>query len=246
MPLGTWLHSTPQHWLWFYDAQHQLLTRRINGSPALVYHPSQRSRASRSATTFSLTNNQEHTPQPTRGTPSSVITLSEFTVQKLQDGPLLATKAETTIGFWDHLESWGGAWMWSDIPRDQRTYTDTSWLGSGMSAGTLIWVIDGSYNSKQAKDLSGVGWIILCTHTKLPMTGTFWEHSQSASSYRAEMLGLCAMHTLAQAIQEFYHLRHWSATLCCGNKKALNVSHFHRRRIKQSAKCADIIESSDQ
>ncbi len=54
------------------------------------------------------------------------------------------------------------------------------------------------------------------------------------------MLGLCAMHTLAQAIQEFYHLRHWSAIFCCDNKKALNVSHFHLLRIKQSAKCADI------
>jgi hypothetical protein len=48
------------------------------------------------------------------------------------------------------------------------------------------------------------------------------------------------MHTLAQAIQEFYHLRHWSAIFCCDNKKALNVSHFHLLRIKQSAKCADI------
>jgi hypothetical protein len=65
MPLGKWLHPTHQHWLWFYDAQHQLLTRHIDGSPALVYYPSQRPRASRSATTFSLTNNQEHTLQPT-------------------------------------------------------------------------------------------------------------------------------------------------------------------------------------
>jgi hypothetical protein len=68
----------------------------------------------------------------------------------------------------------------------------------------------------------------------------FRDCSQSASSYRAEMLGLCAMHTLAQATQEYYHLHCWSTTLCCDSKKALDMSHFHHCRIKQSAKCADM------
>jgi hypothetical protein len=130
--------------------------------------------------------------------------------------------------------------MWSDISRDQPTYTDTLWLRSGMQKGSLVWVTDGSYDRKQAKDLSGVGWIILRTDSKLRITGTFWERSQSANLYRAELLGLCAMHTLAQALEEFYHLSHWSAMLCCDNKKALNVSRHHRQRIKPSTKCADI------
>ncbi len=120
------------------------------------------------------------------------------------------------------------------------TYTDAPWLATGLSAGTLIWVTGGLYDRKRAKDLCRVRWIILCTQTKLHLTRTFWERSQSVSSYRAEMLGLYAMHTLAQATQEYYHLHCWSATLCCDNKKALYMSHFHRRRIKQSAKCADI------
>jgi hypothetical protein len=160
--------------------------------------------------------------------PTSVSILSNFIVKKLQDGPHLATSTETELEFWDFLASWGGAWMWSDISRDQPTYTDILWLRSGMQKGSLVWVTDSSYNRKQAKDLSGIGWVILCTDSKLYITGTFWERSQSANLYRAELLGLCTMHTLAQALQEFYHLSHWSATLCCDNKKALNMSRHHR------------------
>jgi hypothetical protein len=61
--------------------------------------------------------------------------------------------------------------MWSDIPRDQSTHMDTSWLATGLSTGTLIWVTDGLYYRKRAKDLCGVGWIILCTQTNLRLTG---------------------------------------------------------------------------
>jgi hypothetical protein len=32
----------------------------------------------------------------------------------------------------------------------------------------------------------------------------------------------------------------WSAMLCCDNKRALKLSSHHRRRIRPSAKCADI------
>jgi hypothetical protein len=238
--LGKWLHSTHQQWQWFYDTQHQILTKHINGSTVHIYNLSKRSRASRLATTFTQTLKPDNAPIPMQGDPTSVITLSESPVKKLQEGPPLAKAVETHLSFWDHLDSWGGAWMWSDIPRDQSTYMDTSWLATGLSAGTLVWVRDGSYDRKRAKDLCRVGLIILCTQTKLRLTGTFWEHSQSANFYRAELLGLCAMHTLAQATQEYYHLLCWSATSCCDNKKALDMSHFHCRRIKQSAKCADI------
>jgi hypothetical protein len=71
---------------------------------------------------------------------------------------------------------------------------------------TLIWVTDGSYNRKKAIDLCGVGWIIFCTKTGSRLTGTFREQSNSASSYRAEMLGLCALHLLARVVAECYQV----------------------------------------
>lgn len=72
------------------------------------------------------------------------------------------------------------------------------------------------------------------------LTGTFWEKSTGANSYRAEMLGLCALHLLAQAVVEFYKVDKWAAILCCDNKCALELSSHHRRRIRPNAKCADI------
>jgi hypothetical protein len=54
------------------------------------------------------------------------------------------------------------------------------------------------------------------------------------------MLGLCALHLLAQAVVEFYKVDKWAAILCCNNKRALKLSSHHRRRIRPSAKCADI------
>jgi len=74
------------------------------------------------------------------------------------------------------------------------------------------------------------------------LTGTFWERSPSASSYRAEMLGLCALHLFARALSEFYKIQVWEATLCCDNKRALEQSAY-THRIRPSAKCADIQRS---
>ena len=73
-----------------------------------------------------------------------------------------------------------------------------------MTNRSLIWVTDGSYNRKKARDLSGVGWIIFCTRTGMRLMGTFWEKSTGANLYCAEMLGLCTLHLLAQAVAAFY------------------------------------------
>jgi hypothetical protein len=72
------------------------------------------------------------------------------------------------------------------------------------------------------------------------MTGTFWEKFPSASSFRVEMLGLACLHLLARAVAEFFAIGHWTAVISYDNKKALELSSNHRRRIRLSAKCADI------
>ncbi len=103
-----------------------------------------------------------------------------------------------------------------------------SWVAKGMSNNSLVWVMDGSYGRKIAINLRGVGWIIFCTKTGLCLTGTFWEKSNSASLYRAEMLGLCALHLLARAVVEYYKVKGWSAVLCCDIKHALELSSHHQ------------------
>jgi hypothetical protein len=49
--------------------------------------------------------------------------------------------------------------------------------------------------------------------------------------------------SVARALSEFYQIQEWEATLCCDNKRALEQSAYTRRRIRPSAKCADIQRS---
>jgi hypothetical protein len=125
-------------------------------------------------------------------------------VSKLHEGPRLATESSCPINFWDFLFSWGGVWMWDGINDSQETKRNLAWIADGMSSNSLIWTTDGSHDRKKAADLCGVGWVIFCTKTGLRLTGNFWERSQAASSYRAEMLGLCTLHLLAGVVAEFY------------------------------------------
>ena len=133
--------------------------------------------------------------------------------------------------------------MWEVIKPGKDTPADVSWIVNGLRNGALIWTTDGSYDRKKAVDLCGVGWMIFCTNTGFRLTGTFWERSPLASLYRAELLGLCALHLFAQALAEFYKVVGWTAMLCCDNKRVLEVSSHHTRRIQLSAKCDDIRRS---
>ncbi len=130
--------------------------------------------------------------------------------------------------------------MWDDIDFTQDTTQDLKWVAEGMQNNTLVWTTDGSYNRKQAADLSGVGWIIFCKRIGLRMTGTFWEKYPSASLFRAEMLRLCCLHLLARTVAEFFGIGQWAAVLSCNNKRALELSSNHCRRIQPSAKRANI------
>jgi hypothetical protein len=128
-------------------------------------------------------------------------------VNKLKEGVPFAKGPLLPTDFWEFLNTWGGTWMWESKDDSQQTKHNLSWLMEGMKLNTLTWVTDGSYDRKRAADLCGVGWVIFCSKTGLRLTGTFWERSPSASSYRAEMLGLCSLHLLARGLSEFYQIQ---------------------------------------
>jgi hypothetical protein len=121
--------------------------------------------------------------------------------------------------------------MWEVIEPGKDNPKDVSWIAEGLRDRSLMWTTDESYDRKRAVHLCRVGWIIFCTNTGFRLTSTFWECSSSASSYRAELLGLCALHLFAQALAEFYKVTGWTAKLCCDNKRALEVSSHHMHRI---------------
>jgi hypothetical protein len=174
------------------------------------------------------------------GIPTSVVGISECKVNKLQDGPLPPTPRDDMQSFREFLATWGGTWMWDDIDSGAHSKDDILWIAERMTKGLLIWTTNGSYDRKKAVDLYGAGWIIFCKNTGQQITGAFWEWSSTASSFQAEMLGLCALHLLACALSEYYNLNNCSATMCCNNKRTLILSSHHRGQIRPSAKCADI------
>ncbi len=82
-----------------------------------------------------------------------------------------------------------------------------------------------------------------CKKTDLRLAGSFWEKSPAASSFQAEMLGLCSLHLLVRAFAEYHNVETWSAVMSCDNKWALELSLHHKKMIQPSAKYADIRQS---
>jgi hypothetical protein len=207
------------------------------------YKPPSGFRFTQARKTYHVMQEEHLSPSIIQGVPTSVTSFSAQQVIKLSEGPALVKAVEETLDFWELLYSWGGTWMWEGMEAGKDSPDDISWIADGLKNSSLIWVTDGSYDREKAKDLCGVGWIIFCTNTGFRLTGTIWEKSTSASSYRAKLLGLCTLHLLAWAVAEYYKVMGWSAMLCCDNKRALEVSVHHRRCIHASAECADIRRS---
>ena len=72
------------------------------------------------------------------------------------------------------------------------------------------------------------------------MYGSFYEASLKAGSYRAELLGLLAIHILVAAIEQYFKLDKSTAIIACGNKGTLFKSKEYRRRIPNGASQTDI------
>jgi hypothetical protein len=93
--------------------------------------------------------------------------------------------------------------MWEHAKDEE---SDMSWVRDAMVNGTLLAVTDSSYGRERAKDVSRSGWILLCTASRQTLWGSFYEISPKAGSFRGELLGLVAIHTLALAVAQFFHL----------------------------------------
>ncbi len=237
--LGNWLQPTHCIWKWYYQQDNAKL-QRIEGDKVFIYNISRGLRLTRATKRYKLVSNKPIATGFIKGAPTSVSGLTVQLVTKLSEEPTLAKETEKEMDCWEFLCSWRGEWMWEGVEPGNDSPWDMSWIADGLTLGSLIWVTNGSYNRKRVSDLSGVGWIIFCKSTGFCITGSFWEKSILATSYRAELLGLCALNFLAQAVAEFYKLDGWTATLCCDNKGALEKSSNNRSRIRPSVKCADI------
>jgi hypothetical protein len=172
VPLGNWIHPTHCIWRWYYRAQDNNLQRINEGRKyhykLLMGHP-----RTRTTKMYHLVQEEPYISDVILGLPTSISGLSNLQVVKLNKGPALAGVPEKIMNLSDFLYSWGGTWMWEGIDNNQTTEGDVTWIAEGMRNNLLIWVSNGSYDRKKAKELSGIGWIIFCTQTGLRLTGTF-------------------------------------------------------------------------
>jgi hypothetical protein len=88
--------------------------------------------------------------------PCNVRQLSTTTVQSQETGPQLTLQKGVKGTFWEHLQSFGGKWMWEYIKEGE---PDISWLRDTLTTGTLLGVMEGSYNRHKAKSCSGAEWV---------------------------------------------------------------------------------------
>ncbi len=78
-------------------------------------------------------------------------------------GPPLFVPEETNPTFWELLQSLGREWMWEHVKDGE---SDMSWACNAMINGMIIAVTDRSYDRERAKEVSGSGWIVLCTASR--------------------------------------------------------------------------------
>ena len=156
--------------------------------------------------------------RPPRGVPATVTRTDEGGVRLLCRGSPLAQRSLPPLRFFDFLRRRGGEWMWTNIVNEGR---DLRWVEAAMRNGTAIWVTDGSYNRKTAPHVSGAGWMLHCTASGRRLFGSFYERSPNAGSYRAELLGLLAIHVLVAALEEYFDLPPHDGKICCDNRGAL-------------------------
>ena len=72
----------------------------------------------------------------------------------------------------------------------------------------------------------------------------FWEKSNSANSYRAEQLGVCAIHHLVAALTSFYKVESYTTKIWRDNMGAVNISRKRKRRICPGTSCADVLRNT--
>ena len=75
------------------------------------------------------------------------------------------------------------------------------------------------------------------------LEGCFYEISEDANAYRAEQLGLAAIHHLLAALSKFYELEGWRTKAGCDNEGAIKISRRRPRRIRLSMRCVDILRN---
>ena len=132
--------------------------------------------------------------------------------------------------------------MWELVDPDLRK-RDFTWIKEAMNKGTLVCCADGSYRKKISPWVSGAGWVVHCRKSGQSIEGSFYEVSDSANAYRAEQLGMDALHHLLAAFSVFYGIKEWRSKAGCDNLGTIKICRRRFSRIRPGMKCADVLRN---
>ena len=244
-PLGDWLK--PPHFTWPWRYNEDLGELYILGQDGYnVYRRACNAWSTRSSSLFRQTLVYQNTADGSFVSPDCIPspTGCQYTTPSLGSTWGEESDLSTALGFWDQVRDWGGLWMWEMIFPDVGLGFDVNWMISALKAGTLVGVTDGSYDRQKHPDVCAAGWIIMDVTTGSRLAGSFAEYSASASSYRGELLGLCAINVILLALSKVGEVTNRpSITVWCDNKGAINRASDSSRRIKCGRPCADILRT---
>lgn len=244
--LGEWEHPSHFHWHWYYDESTDCIIEDIGSHKHLFSKDNSRSAKTHSGNIYTLTSvdyyasEVELIPASCTILPSWHNNKHRISLRNVGPSPSIQNKLPAT--FWDDiLKEFGGTWMWQNMHLDFDASVD--WFLTAVSHNSLIWVMDGSYTPLSAPDISGAGWIVKDCSTNRRWACSFYEVSEHANSYRAELLGLYSIHDVfVLALSKYFELlNNTTVKLRCDNKGALRTSSWHHKRIQPTSKCADIL-----
>ncbi len=151
IPLEGWINPTHMIWHWYYNKERDELYH-LSGTKIKYFKEASGWQRTRSMTTYKLTHAETSAKISTTGIPTSVIRISDTKMNKLHKGPPPLATTEDRKPFWNFIATWGGSWMWRDINNVDKPKDDIQWIAEGMTAGTLVWTTDRSYDRKRATD----------------------------------------------------------------------------------------------
>ena len=157
-----------------------------------------------------------------------------------QEGEFPRVQPPHTPTFWEYLGQAGGVWMWKNVAGNIR---NVEWVATAMEQGTAVVASDGSFNPKQSTQVCSAGWIVYCRKTRNRIKGSMFEISVDAGSFRGELLGLVAVHTLAIAISIYYKVHKGEVQVVCDSTSALKRAKQRPKRVRPGSAQADILRT---
>ena len=232
-PLGP---DSPKIWDWRWDISRQRLLHYVDGKMD-VYKPTNvlRYRGTRNRWTR-LRIAQE--PDVC----GEICTVREvaLAVVAVDSTATMAEPRQAPETLLEVLDEWECGWMWDSLSLTG----DEDWLLEAIEEGTCVAVTDGSYIKELFPDVCSAAFVLECSRGRGTIVGSFEEQSNVACAYRAELLGLMAIHLILLAANKLRpEVRGLVAVFsdCLGAVR--RVADLPEARIPNSWKHGDILKN---